>query len=94
VTLYDQLLELAPNPVVALNRAVAIAELDGPVDALRLVQSLDLSGYYLYHSVLADIYLRLGRTAEAAESYDAAIALTENVTERAFLQRRRDALAH
>jgi RNA polymerase sigma-70 factor (ECF subfamily) len=93
VTLYDQLLEFAPNSIVALNRAVAIAEVGDPTDALRLVESLNLSAYYLYHSVLADLYFRLGRTAEAAQSYDAAIALTENATERAFLQRKRDALA-
>jgi RNA polymerase sigma-70 factor, ECF subfamily len=91
--LYDQLLSLAPSPVVALNRAVAVAEVDGPAAALALVDGLDLGGYHLFHAIRADLLRRLGLRAEAALAYDAAIGLTENAAERAFLQRRRQALA-
>ena len=87
--LYDQLLALAPTPVVALNRAVAVAELDGPLPALALVDELDLDSFHLYHAVRADLLRRLGRDGEAAEAYDRAIALAGNASERAFLQRRR-----
>jgi RNA polymerase sigma-70 factor (ECF subfamily) len=90
--LYDQLLSLAPSPVVALNRAVAVAEVGGPAAALALVDSLDLGGYHLFHAIRADLLRRLGRRADAALAYEAAIALTENAAERAFLQRRRQAL--
>ena len=90
--LYDQLLALAPTPVVALNRAVAVAEVDGPKAALDLVDALDLDGYHLFHSIRADLLRRLGRTADAAAAYAAAIALTENASERTFLERRRRAL--
>jgi RNA polymerase sigma-70 factor (ECF subfamily) len=90
--LYDQLLSLAPSPVVALNRAVAVAEVEGPNAALTLVDSLDLGGYHLFHAIRADLLRRLGRHAEAASAYEKAIALTENATEREFLQRRRQAL--
>ncbi len=93
VHLYDQLLALAPNPIVALNRAVAVAEVEGPEAALGLVDGLALDGYYLFHAIRADLLRRLGRNAEAAQAYDAAIACIENVTERAFLQRRLQALA-
>ena len=85
--LYDQLLPLAPNPIVALNRAVAVAEVDGPDAALTLVDRLDLSGYYLFHAIRADLLRRLGRTTEAALAYEAAIARAENAAERDFLQR-------
>jgi RNA polymerase sigma-70 factor, ECF subfamily len=88
VQLYDQLLTIAPSPIVALNRAVAVSEIDGPIAALVLVDGLDLDGYHLFHAIRADLLRRLGRTAEAAVAYAAAIARTENTAERAFLQRR------
>jgi RNA polymerase sigma-70 factor (ECF subfamily) len=91
--LYDQLLRLAPSPVAALNRAVAVAEVDGPQVALSGLEDLDLDGYYLFHAIRADLLRRLGRNADAALAYDAAIARTENVTERDFLQRRRQQVA-
>ncbi len=91
--LYDQLLSLTPTPVVALNRAVAVAEVDGPQAALTLVDGLDLAGYHLFHAIRADLLKRLGRDAEAAPAYDAAIARTENAAERDFLRRSRQALA-
>jgi RNA polymerase sigma-70 factor (ECF subfamily) len=87
--LYDQLLALAPSPVVALNRAVAVAEVAGPEAALTLVDGLDLEGYYLFHAIRADLLRRLGRDDEAALAYEAAIARGENAAERAFLQRSR-----
>jgi RNA polymerase sigma-70 factor (ECF subfamily) len=92
VQLYDQLLALAPSPVVALNRAVAVAEVEGPGAALALVDGLDLDGYHLLHAIRAELLRRLGRNAEAALAYEAAIARTENGAERSFLQRRRQAL--
>jgi RNA polymerase sigma-70 factor (ECF subfamily) len=88
VALYDQLLALAPSPVVALNRAVAVAEVEGPAAALALVDGLDLDGWYLFHAVRADLLRRLGRPAEAVPAYEAAIARTNNAAERAFLERR------
>jgi RNA polymerase sigma-70 factor (ECF subfamily) len=90
--LYDQLLSLAPSPVVALNRAVAVAEVEGPDAALTLVDGLDLGGHHLLHAVRADLLRRLGRDPEAALAYEAAIARTENAVERDFLQRRRQSL--
>jgi RNA polymerase sigma-70 factor (ECF subfamily) len=92
--LYDQLLSLAPGPVVALNRAVAVAEVEGPLAALALVDDLDLDlgGYHVFHAIRADLLRRLGRDAEAAQAYEAASALTENAAEREFLRRRRQAL--
>ncbi|HEY8600015.1 MAG TPA: DUF6596 domain-containing protein [Thermomicrobiales bacterium] len=87
VRLYDQLLARTPTPIVALNRAVAVAEVAGPAAALALLADLDLVGYYLFHAIRADLLRRLGRAEEAAASYTAAIALVENVAERAFLQR-------
>ncbi|HEV3014465.1 MAG TPA: RNA polymerase sigma factor [Actinomycetota bacterium] len=92
VALYDQLLALAPGPVVALNRAVAVAEVQGPEAALALVDGLDLGGYHLFHAIRAGLLRRLGRNAEAALAYEAAIARTENATERDFLRRSRLAL--
>jgi RNA polymerase sigma-70 factor (ECF subfamily) len=92
LALYDQLLALAPSPVVALNRAVAVAEVQGPQAALRLVDDLDLGSYHLFHAIRADLLGRLGRTAEATLAYEAAIPLTQNATEREFLERRRRAL--
>jgi RNA polymerase sigma-70 factor (ECF subfamily) len=92
LALYDQLMALAPGPVVALNRAVAVAEVEGPEAALTLLDGLDLAGYHLFHAVRADLLRRLGRDAEAAAAYEAAIARTGNRAERAFLERRRQAL--
>jgi RNA polymerase sigma-70 factor (ECF subfamily) len=89
LALYDQLLALAPSPVVALNRAVAVAEVSGPAAALALVDGLDLDGYRLFHAIRADLLRRLGRDAEAVAAYEAAIARGGNATERAFLERRR-----
>lgn len=90
--LYDQLLALAPGPVVALNRAVAVAETDGPGAALILVDQLDLERYYLLHAIRADLLRRLGRVTEAVAAYDSAIARCENAAERNFMQARRAAL--
>jgi RNA polymerase sigma-70 factor, ECF subfamily len=92
VALYDQLMAIAPSPVVALNRAVAVAEVDGPAAALALVDELDLGGLHLFHAIRADLLRRLGRRPEAALAYEKAIELAENAAERAFLQRRREAL--
>ena len=91
--LYNQLMALNPSPVVALNCAVAVAEVEGPDAALTLVDGLDLGGYYLFYAIRADLLRRLGRKAEAALAYEAAIACSENATEREFLQRSRQALA-
>jgi RNA polymerase sigma-70 factor (ECF subfamily) len=85
LALYDQLLTVAPSPVVALNRAVAVAEVDGPAAALAIVERLDLGGYYLFHAIRADLLSRLGRGADAALAYQAAIAGTSNAAERAHL---------
>ncbi len=90
--LYNQLQSLTPSPVVSLNRAVAVAEVEGPDAAITLVDGLDLGGFYLFHAIRADLLRRLGRNVEAALAYDAAIARTENAAERDFLQRRRQAL--
>jgi len=90
--LYNQLLSLTPSPIVALNRAVAVAEVEGSDAALTIIDGLELGGYHMFHAVRADLLRRLDRNAEAAAAYDAAIALTENAPERAFLQRSRQAL--
>jgi RNA polymerase sigma-70 factor (ECF subfamily) len=92
LALYDQHLAIAPSPVVALNRAAVVAEVDGPEAALALVERLGLDDYRLYHAVRADLLRRLGRTAEASLAYGAAIALTENEAERDFLESRRRSL--
>jgi RNA polymerase sigma-70 factor (ECF subfamily) len=89
VALYDQLMGLAPSSVVALNRAVAVAEIDGPQQALELVDALDLDGYHLLHAIRADLLRRLGRREEAVRAYERAIALAGTAAERAFLERRR-----
>jgi RNA polymerase sigma-70 factor (ECF subfamily) len=89
LALYDQLLAVAPTPVVALNRAVAVAEVEGPASALALVDGLDLPRSALLPAVRADLLRRLGRDAEAVAAYDAALALTANEAEAAFLRRRR-----
>jgi RNA polymerase sigma-70 factor (ECF subfamily) len=91
--LYDQLAAVDPGPVVTLNRAVAIAELDGPAVGLAAVERLQLTGYHPWHATRADLLRRLGRSAEARTAYDAAIAATDNPAERAFLRRRRGQLA-
>jgi len=85
--LYDQLLSITPGPVVALNRAVAVAEVEGPDAALRLVDALDLDQYHLFHAIRAEFLRRLDRNAEAAVAYQAAIDRSQNATERDFLQR-------
>jgi RNA polymerase sigma-70 factor, ECF subfamily len=90
--LYDQQLVLAPSPVAALNRAVAVAEVDGPQAALAALDDLRLDNYYLFHAIRADLLRRLERDADAVLAYDAAIALAANNAERAFLQRRRQSL--
>jgi RNA polymerase sigma-70 factor (ECF subfamily) len=92
VALYDQLMAVAPGPVVALNRAVAVAEVEGPEAALALVDGLDLGRYHLFHAVRADLLRRAGRTGEAVAAYDEAIGLAGNAAERAFLETARAAL--
>ncbi|GAA1976886.1 RNA polymerase sigma factor [Microbacterium pumilum] len=94
VALYDQLISLDPSPIVALNRAVAVAELDGPEVGLAAIGGLDdhLSGYHAYHATRADFLRRLGRTEESRSAYDRAIGLTGNSAEIAHLTRRRDEL--
>ena len=87
--LYDQLYAVSPTPVVALNRAVALAELDGPAVALAQVDRLALTSYHAWHATRADLLRRLGRSDEARAAYDAAIAATDNPAERAYLTRRR-----
>jgi RNA polymerase sigma-70 factor, ECF subfamily len=96
LALYDQLMAAAPSPVVALNRAVAVAEVHGPAEALALVDGLrrtpQLDAYHVYHAIRADLLRRLERTTDAAAAYRAAIAHTENAAERDFLNRRLAAL--
>ena len=92
VALYNRLVRIQPSPVVELNRAVAIAMRDGPETGLALIDAVlehgELANYYLAHSVRADMYRRLGRTAEARSSYEKALALTQQEPERQFLQER------
>ena len=93
LALYDQLTALAPSPVVALNRAVAVAETSGPKAALAEVDAIDgLGGYYLLHSIRGGLLRRLGRTAEAALAYETAMTCTQNEAERDFLHRSRESL--
>jgi RNA polymerase sigma-70 factor (ECF subfamily) len=92
VQLYDQWMAIAPSAVVALNRAVAIAETEGAGLALRLVDELELGDYHLFHAVRADLLRRLGRNAEATSAYAAAIERCGNDREREFLQRQHAAL--
>jgi RNA polymerase sigma-70 factor, ECF subfamily len=87
--LYDQLLGFSRTPVVVLNRAVAVAELEGPGPALATLEDLPLENYYLFHATRADLLRRLGRNEEAGLAYEAAIALTANNAERAFLEQQR-----
>jgi RNA polymerase sigma-70 factor (ECF subfamily) len=84
--LYDQLMMVAPTPVVALNRAVAMAEVVGPGPALAVVEGLELDRYYLFHAIRADLLRRLGRAEEARAAYDAAAERTANEAERSFLR--------
>lgn len=91
LALYDQLLALQPTAVVALNRAVAVAELHGPGAALALLDGLDLAGYQPYHAVRAELLVRAGRAEEARAAYDAALALTTSDLERDHLTCRREA---
>jgi RNA polymerase sigma-70 factor (ECF subfamily) len=86
--LYDQLMVYTASPIVALNRAVALAELQGPEAGLAVIDELDLGAYHLFHATRADLLKRIGRYAEAAHSYNAALALTTNPAERRFLERR------
>jgi RNA polymerase sigma-70 factor (ECF subfamily) len=92
VQLYDHLLALTPTPIVALNRAVAVAELHGPAEALALVEALDLKTFYLFHAIRADLLHRLQRPAEARAAWQAALDLTDNTAEQAFLRHRLAAL--
>ncbi|MHA6626201.1 RNA polymerase sigma factor [Pseudonocardia sichuanensis] len=89
LALYDQLLQHTPTPIVALNRAVAVAEVHGPAPALAIVDRLEIPGYHLLPATRADLLARLGRTTDAAAAYDEAISLAANDTERAFLRTRR-----
>jgi RNA polymerase sigma-70 factor (ECF subfamily) len=88
LALYDQLLTQAPTPVVALNRAVALAEVRGPAAGLADIDLLDIDGYHLFHATRADLFRRLGRLGEAVEEYKVALSLVRNETERRFLEDR------
>jgi RNA polymerase sigma-70 factor (ECF subfamily) len=92
VRLYDQLLAFTPTPVVRLNRAIAVAEVEGPEPALAIVDDLGLDDYHLFHATRADLLHRLGRDEEAAAAYDAALARTTNAVERRLLEERRAGL--
>ena len=95
VALYDAMVRLDPSPIVRLNRAVAVAEVDGPAVGLAEVDRLGevLDGYHAFHVARADLLRRLGRGGESRAAYDRAIALTGNPAEQAYLTRRRDQLA-
>ena len=90
--LYDHLLSVQPTAIVALHRAVAVAEVDGPAAGLAIVDDLPLSDHHVFHVVRADLLRRMDRRRESVDAYDAAIDRTDNAAEREFLQRRRDAL--
>ena len=92
--LYDHLHALAPSPIVALNRAVAVAEVEGPAAGLALVEALPLEDYHLYHAIRADLLRRAGRAAEADDAYARAIARAGNAREREFLARARTPESH
>jgi RNA polymerase sigma-70 factor, ECF subfamily len=92
LALYDRLIEVAPTPVVALNRCVAVAEVHGPARALELANGLGLDEYHLFHATRADLLRRIGHRDEARAAYAAAIARASNTAERSFLQQRRDSL--
>jgi RNA polymerase sigma-70 factor (ECF subfamily) len=91
-SLYDQLLALQPTPIVALHRAVAVAETDGPAAGLAIVDELPLVDHHVFHAVRADLLRRLGRRGDAADAYEAALMRSDNAAEREFFQRRRDTL--
>jgi RNA polymerase sigma-70 factor (ECF subfamily) len=91
--LYDQLVRLDPSPIVRLNRAIAVAELDGPEVALAEVDGLPLGEYHAFHATRAELLRRLGRSRESRAAYDRAIELAGNTAETAYLSRRRDQLA-
>lgn len=93
VTLYDQLYAIRPNPVVALNRAVAVGSLDGPSAGLDALVVVDLDGYQPYHAARADLLARAGRTDEALAAYTRAIELASNPAEREFLEGQRENIA-
>ena len=90
IQLYDQLMALAPSPVVALNRAVAVAEVDGPGAAMAIVDALELDSYYLLHAIRAELLARLGRAGEAVTEFDKAMACTDSTAQQAFLRQRRE----
>ena len=92
LAIYDQWMTLAPSPVTALNRAVAVAEVDGADQALRLVDGLELAQYHLFHAVRAELLRRMGREAGAAAAYQAAIAHCQNAREKEFLERQYQSL--
>lgn len=92
VALYGQLLRLDPSPIVQLNRAIAVAELDGALVALTIIDQLPLEGYHAWHATRADLLRRLGRSADAKSAYDAAISATQNSAEIAYLSRKRGEL--
>jgi RNA polymerase sigma-70 factor (ECF subfamily) len=94
LALYDQLVRLDPSPIIALNRAIAVAELDGAEVALAAVDRLErrLAGYHAFHATRADLLRRLGRSEESRAAYDRAIELAGNTAETAYLARRRDQL--
>jgi RNA polymerase sigma-70 factor (ECF subfamily) len=94
LALYDQLLVLSPTPIVALHRAVAVGEVQGPETALAVLDDITLKDYYLFHAVRADLLRRAGRADEAAAAYEAAMRLTANEAELAFLGTARDMLGH
>ena len=89
LALYDQLLDLTPTPVVALNRGVALAEVEGPGAALLATEALELPGYLPFHLTRAELLLRCGRRVEATQAYDRALALATNAVERAHVAQRR-----
>jgi RNA polymerase sigma-70 factor (ECF subfamily) len=94
VALYDQLVRLDPSPIIALNRAIAVAELDGPEVALAAIDRLadKLAGYHIYHAARAELLRRLGQSQNSRAAYDHAIELAGNTAETAYLNRRRDQL--
>jgi RNA polymerase sigma-70 factor, ECF subfamily len=94
LALYNQLIRLDPSPIVALNRAIAVAELDGPQVALAAIDRLEdrLAGYHAYHATRADLLRRLGHSQQSRAAYDRAIELAGNTAETAYLTRRRDQL--
>ncbi len=92
LALYDQLLTITPSPVVALNRSVAVAEIDGPRVALELIEELPLEHYYLFHAIRADLLRRLGHGAQAEAAYRAAIERSDNAAEIAFMNERISAI--